>query len=472
MKRILRIASVGAALLLLATACEVDQFSAPPPRDSAWTTTTMSADHSVSTGVERFVGPDTEDVEAGNSINSDAPAKVAVAGAEVGEVSEAETVDEESSFELLHRRTRKHRRRWFVPIRPWRNDHGNSNVTAPSVTTVPPTTTAPPSSTTPPTTSTPPRTTTPPTTTGPPSSTTVPSTSGGSYINNLATFADFTDRIDFGVQYRDPYVVTETSWEGDHALLGHAADGSPICGGPTTGRALTRDGMAEHVYWCDVGTGHMMTSQGDTTGYGWVWFKPSETFTDVTEVRWDVNVTNLGNRQFTEMMIIPSENWLVDSAPDSLFDGGATPSLPCLQDVFAFPCLDFTDGLAHGSKAASFGAVSTSTAFTDMIFTDLDGNEVSRSGLPSSDPGRSSVMIRRTHVLTDNRDGTVTFGIEREDGTFLEHTYAGEFPSGEVMIVFKDHNYTPDKSEWPFNGVDHTWHWDSIAVEYAGEPNG
>lgn len=288
------------------------------------------------------------------------------------------------------------------------------------------------------------------------------------YTNNFASFSDFTDRIDSGVQYRDPWVVTETNWGGDHAVIGTAPDGSPQCGGSDTKRPLTRDNMADHVYWCDVGTGHMMTSQGDTSGYGWAWFKPNETFTDVTEVRWDVNVTSLGNRQWTEMMIIPAENWAVDSSPNSVFNGGGVPSLPCIQDIFEFPCLDFTDGLAHGSKAASFGAVSTSTVFEEMVFTDLSGNEVSHPGLPSSDQARSSLMIRRTHVLTDNGNGTVTFGIEKEDGTFLEYIYNGEFPVGEVMVVFKDHNYTPDKSEWAFNGVDHTWHWDNLAVSSQG----
>lgn len=339
------------------------------------------------------------------------------------------------------------------------DDHGTTTTTAAPTTTV-----APPSSTT-----------VPPTTT-------VPNEEAGVYRNDFATQAQFTDEIEAGAQYRDQFLVSDRSWPGDHADLGNGE-----CGSPDTKRTITRDDLAGQSYWCNVGTGHVMTSQGDTTGYGWVWLRIKQSFTDVTEIRWDVNETHLGNRQFTESMIIPVDAWQTDDNPYTLFDDGIVPSLPCLQDIFAFPCIDFTDDLAFGSKAASFGAVTTSSFNQQMIFTNLDGVEMSQAGLPFTDSARTSIAERRTHILTDNQDGTVTFAIEREDGTFLEHTYFGSFPKGEVYVVFKDHNYTPNKSESgfgrcnadgvgdPFHGpggvndcVTFTWHWDNFEVYYEG----
>ena len=42
-----------------------------------------------------------------------------------------------------------------------------------------------------------------------------------------------------------------------------------------------------------------------------------------------------------------------------------------------------------------------------------------------------------------------------------EFTFQGSFPDGDVNVVFKDHNYTPDKDGVP---VGHTWHWDNVIV--------
>ena len=58
--------------------------------------------------------------------------------------------------------------------------------------------------------------------------------------------------------------------------------------------------------------------------------------------------------------------------------------------------------------------------------------------------------------------GTLTFGIETEDGSFHEVTRSGSFPTGPVRVVFADHNYTPTKDE-P-SDITFTWHWDNITV--------
>ena len=71
--------------------------------------------------------------------------------------------------------------------------------------------------------------------------------------------------------------------------------------------------------------------------------------------------------------------------------------------------------------------------------------------------GCASKAIRRTFSITDNRNGTVTVNY----GGVKTFTVPGSFPAGGFDVVFKDHNYTPDKDGKP---VGHTWHWDNIVV--------
>ena len=50
-----------------------------------------------------------------------------------------------------------------------------------------------------------------------------------------------------------------------------------------------------------------MTSVGDTSGYSIAWFSPKQTFQAgaTTQVSFDVNVTDLGNRQWWEVSLVP-----------------------------------------------------------------------------------------------------------------------------------------------------------------------
>ena len=72
----------------------------------------------------------------------------------------------------------------------------------------------------------------------------------------------------------------------------------------------------------DVAKAHVMTSIGDTSGYSIGAFAPKQVFTGVREVRWDVNQTDLGDRQFTEVAIIPVDKFDFDKMP-------CNASLPC-----------------------------------------------------------------------------------------------------------------------------------------------
>ena len=63
---------------------------------------------------------------------------------------------------------------------------------------------------------------------------------------------------------------------------------------------------------------------------------------------------------------------------------------------------------------------------------------------------------RLTSSITDNGNGTITVDYA---GVWTE-TFSGSFPD-EFRVVFKDHNYTPDKDGRP---IGHTYHWDNIIV--------
>ncbi len=275
------------------------------------------------------------------------------------------------------------------------------------------------------------------------------------------------ERFDFGIYHRDDHVVETTSWLGDHASTG--SDPSDPCGLPDPNpdtvnpneldykRVIERGDRAtgfndDWIYRCSpLGNrdlAHLMTSIGDTSGYSIGGFAPKQSFTGVTEVRWDVNITNLGNRQFPEIKLIPVDR----------FD---FQNLPCAVEWL--PC----DTSTH----SQLGSVGTSF-FNDEMLIDAgsgidQGQKPSYGGWPETDPARDSIRTRRTHFFRDNGDGTLTFGIEQEDGSFNELTGPGAFPSGAVRVVFADHNYTPLKAVRDGNvegPITFTWHWDDIAI--------
>jgi hypothetical protein len=270
------------------------------------------------------------------------------------------------------------------------------------------------------------------------------------------TNVDAMSTLSTGVHHRDEFVVSQYSWEGDHA-----STGGVNCSAPEEKRTIHRDNPEDAIYMCHPGgnpdAGHVMTSIGDTAGYSWAWMTPNQSFSGVNEVRWDVNITDLGNRQFTEVMVVPAGNW------DPY---GAVPSLPCLVVTFAFPC----DAMSY----PGMNAIGTSSFNGQLIIATQDGSEIVHDGAPDSDPARTSIRERRTHYFRDNGNGTVTFGQEQENGSYRTVTADGSFPDGQVKVVFKDHGYTPLKSEFGFPRGEptFTWHWDDLIVAVDGNSLG
>jgi hypothetical protein len=241
------------------------------------------------------------------------------------------------------------------------------------------------------------------------------------------------DRFDMGIYHRDEFVMATTTWTGDHDLN---------CGTPDTQRTIRRSSPSESFYTC---RDHMMTSIGDTSGYSTGWFAPKQTFTSGTQVSWDVNVTDLKARQWWEVSIVPAS-----------FDSGV-PSCPqCSVMPWMSPDPTGLPAYPKGSVVVGKGPFGNDV----KISTDgVDRNVAQYMTVCNFDAeGCKSKAIRRTFSITDNRNGTITVNY----GGFQTYTVPGSFPAGGFNVVFKDHNYTPDKDGKPFG---YTWHWDNIIVK-------
>lgn len=223
------------------------------------------------------------------------------------------------------------------------------------------------------------------------------------------------------------------TWPGDH---GHGVDGSD-CGDPTsTSRTINRD-TNEWIYVC---RNHMMTAIGDTDGYSVGWFAPKQTFTTERTVSWDVNVTDLLGRQWWEMSIVPAD---FDAGPPDCPQCSGRNTLAAVAGLPVYP----DRSVIVGNQARGF------QVWTDNVDRQVQPHvQISRY-----DPeGAASKAIRRTFSVTDNGNGTITVNY----GGFRTFTVPGSFPD-EYSVVFKDHNYTPNKDGIP---AGYTWHWDSISV--------
>lgn len=349
------------------------------------------------------------------------------------------------------------------------------------------TTTAAPATTEPPTPTTTAPSTTPPTTSGPPTTIAPPTTTVPAGDLETLFFEDFVaddsmSRIDHHLYHRDDNLMVQTTWGGDHQSIGP----DDMCGPPEERRTITRgersdDFNDEWIYRCvpggDTAKAHFMTSIGDTSGYSIGAMSPAMTFTNVREVRWDVNQTDLGDRQFTEVAIIPVENFSFDRLPCQI-------GLPCGNDTGNGFGVNDDDTINHheiGSVGTQWGGLRARIVLTPDMPTGYvqAGGELGYrcdgcpyapgqrfgAGYGAGDPALTSIRIRLHNFFRDNGDGTLTWGLVLSDGTTNEFTVPGSFPEGEVRVVFKDHNYTPLKSPSTLlPETTFTWHWDNLHV--------
>lgn len=273
----------------------------------------------------------------------------------------------------------------------------------------------------------------PPTTTTTPPATTVPPVG----VQFMETFTGNVglDRFNHGVWHRDPYIVAQTRWTGDHDLN---------CGSPDTQRVIRRSNPDESFYMCKD---HMMTSVGDTSGYSIAWFSPKQTFDRVRSVSFDVNLTNLGTRQWWKVGVVSEARYqsfgssCCTRPPGFLasdVDAADLPTNLATDDLFV---ATWSGGLSGGYP----GGLKVGNTNTNTFVN----------------PTPNDKATRHPVSLVDNGDGTVTFTVAG-----VSVTRPGAFPAGPVRVVFYDHNYTPDKSiqETGVLPQGHTWHWDNIII--------
>lgn len=223
------------------------------------------------------------------------------------------------------------------------------------------------------------------------------------------------------------------TWEGDHDLN---------CGSPDTHRTLrytVGDSQtirkANSFYNC---VDHMMTAMGDVDGYSMVMFSPKTVFDNVSEVSWDVNLTDLGNRQWFKVGVIS------DYAPWPTGHGTAYS----FSDVGAS---DVPDMVGSNRLIASWSGPGFYPA----------GMRIGHDKGPTSNPSPNDKRTRHPSWLRDNGNGTITLSIAGKT-----MTSPGSFPDCPCRVVFYDHKYTPDKSvaEQGKPILGYTLHWDNIKV--------
>ena len=189
----------------------------------------------------------------------------------------------------------------------------------------------------------------------------------------------------------------------------------------------------------------MMTSF-NTAGYGQVDFSPAQTFSDLTTVCWDQNQTNLGNRKWTQVVVVPEAEFQanderLDYVVPRLRGRAGSAGIPLKRDVFLFE-------MVQGSTVVHVGQRDTGVDFGGIQTID----EKAR---------------RFTTCMTDLDDGTIEIELERLDSVETR-VLGGSFPDGDVRVIFQDDNYNPQKAENPALVPDpFTWHWDNIVVNAA-----
>jgi hypothetical protein len=227
------------------------------------------------------------------------------------------------------------------------------------------------------------------------------------------------------------------TWTADHDLA---------CGAPETQRPMSSSAsdfnVDELVYVC---RDHVMTTMGDVDGYSIVSFSPDQTFTaaDFRRVSWEVNVTDLGGRQWWEVVVVPLDephlatiDWMASVANIAAYGPGT---------------IAVANGPTGGNLAVTTQGVTRNPYGWHGICTEVWGSDLG---------GCEAKHIRRTFELVDNRNGTITVSFLGQSWT-----YPGTFPE-QFKVYFKDHNYTPDKDDKCPGGVcpGYTWHWDNIFV--------
>ena len=220
----------------------------------------------------------------------------------------------------------------------------------------------------------------------------------------------------------------QRTWQADHDI--HLAD----CGDPNLFSHTADKAIRSSAFY--VCRDHMMSTMGDVDAYSVAWFAPNQIFNGQTRVSWDVSVTDLKARKWWEVAIIPA------GGPEATVVDWLSPDPSNLPE---YPT---------GSVVVGNGPFGGSLL---VHSNGQDRNPDWRTTCQIDPAGCASKAIRRTWSIVDNRNGTITVRFNEN-----AYTVPGSFPPGDFEVIFKDHNYTPDKDGVP---IGHTWHWDNIIID-------
>lgn len=257
------------------------------------------------------------------------------------------------------------------------------------------------------------------------------------------------DRFDFAVHHPVLAGVPIESWTGDHDMS---------CGPPTATREIDLPGdrqvgdgetydldVADVVYWCapkGPESGHMMTAF-NTNSYAQVAFSPAQMFDDVRQVCWDQNMTDLGVRKWTQVIVVGADDFIanderLDYVSPRVQEGPGAAGVRLTDETFLFE-------MVQGSTVVHHGQHTTSADFKGFVTEDK--------------------AKRYTTCLVDQGDGTIEVTLERDDGAEVR-VLEGSFPDGPARVIFQDDTYNAPKSPPKLPVSDpFTWHWDEILVE-------
>ncbi len=233
-----------------------------------------------------------------------------------------------------------------------------------------------------------------------------------------------------GLWRRDDTLIGQTQWTADHDLN---------CSAPDQKRTVHRSNPEESFYECKQ---HLMVSEGDTSGYSIAFVTPNRTFnmSGAASVCWEVNLTDMGTRQWFEVGVIPA------SQPDLFAESSIASSVTGRPEVVIYPHANYAVTLWSG-PSAWLGKLGINGSINQANHFDADSDVATRYPMCFKDNGAGTLTTTVTDPLTG--------------ATLLSHSTAGSFPTGPTKVMFEFKYYTPTKDG---SVISTTWHLDSVGV--------
>jgi len=290
-----------------------------------------------------------------------------------------------------------------------------------------------------------------------------PPPTGNTFSTTFETPADFYDRFwTYTGNYCTHGTTCRPEEHTDIARSNFSGDHNTACEAPTTQRDVYVGVHSNLFWWCapggDTAKGHMMVANS-TSGYAIIGFTPRQTFTNLSSVCWDQNLTDLGGGKWFTMMMVPKT--VVESNPNTNsrrvqdgegpyrldytlpeFDADNAPGDFNLQQYPRFHFKLFRNELRL------FDYIATGTS--GPSFTTLNGH------IAGDDKA-----TRFKHCLTENSSGQVVLSQVNPSGTQTWNTGL-HFPDMPVYVIFADDTYDDVKH----GGTVHkSWHFDNITIQ-------